>query len=121
MTKKKTTKTRNTQTSKKSEKQIQPANEVYLVGRITSITGEKKLPSGDLVSEFRIVVDRPGKAGYIDTIDIAAWKSTLRKRIQSLEPEYWVEIKGAVRRRFWQSASGLASRWQVEASEIRRL
>ena len=108
-------------TKKKKINDFQPINEVYLVGRVTSITGEKKLPSGDFVSEFRIVIDRPGKAGSIDTIDIAAWKSNLRKRIQTLQPEYWVEIKGAVRRRFWQSASGLASRWQVEASEIRRL
>lgn len=108
---------------KKSGKKIKfaPINEVYLVGRVTSKKKEKKLPSGDLVSEFRIVIDRPGKNGAIDTIDIAAWKASLRKRIESLEVDYWVEVKGAVRRRFWQSANGLASRWQVEASEIRRL
>lgn len=96
-------------------------NEVFLVGRVTSIAGEKKLPSGDVVSEFRIVVERPGRDKAIDTIDIAAWKSSLRKQITSFKPDIWVEIYGSVRRRFWQSAAGVASRWQVEASEIRRL
>lgn len=107
--------------SKKISNEFEPINEVYLVGRVTSKTGQKKLPSGDLVNEFRIVIDRPGKAGSIDTIDIAAWKSELRKRIDLLEIESWVEVKGSVRRRFWQSPKGLASRWQVEASQIRRL
>jgi single-stranded DNA-binding protein len=105
----------------KTSNPFTPINDVYLVGRITSITGEKKLPSGDLVSEFRIVVDRPGPNGSIDTIDIAAWSSKLRARIKNLKPETWVEIHGSVRRRFWQSSTGVASRWQVEASEIRRL
>ena len=100
---------------------ILPINEVYLVGRITSKSGEKKLPSGDLVSEFRMVIDRGKKAGAIDTIDVAAWKSSLRKRINSIEIDTWIEVKGSVRRRFWQSATGLASRWQVEATQITRL
>ena len=113
-------------TNRKIEKKsaaikIKPVNEVYLVGRITSKSGEKKLPSGDLVNEFRVVVDRPGKTGSIDTIDIAAWKQTLRRRVDSLEINSWVEVEGSVRRRFWQSPKGLASRWQVEATEIRRL
>jgi len=33
----------------------------------------------------------------------------------------WVEVKGSVRRRFWRAPTGLASRWQVEASEVVRL
>jgi single-strand DNA-binding protein len=106
---------------KEKNSEFEGVNEVFLVGRVTSIAGEKKLPSGDFVSEFRIVVDRPGKAGAIDTIDIAVWKSALRKRVATLKPEVWVEINGSVRRRFWQSAAGVASRWQVEASEIRKL
>ena len=106
---------------KKSKTVHIPINEVYLVGRITSKTGEKKLPSGDLVSEFRMVIDRGKKAGAIDTIDVAAWKASLRKRISAIEIDTWIEVKGSVRRRFWQSATGLASRWQVEATEITKL
>lgn len=104
----------------KSLKLPQALNEVHLRGRVTSISGSKKLPSGDQVSEFRIVINR-SRGAAIDTIDIAAWSAKLRKRITLLEVGQWVEVFGCVRRRFWQSKAGLASRWQVEASDIRRL
>lgn len=126
MEKVKIKKTVRMRSSKKIDKtlEIDGVNEVLLVGRVTSIAGEKKLPSGDIVSEFRVVVERPakaGKGGAIDTIDIAVWKSALRKKVSALKLDIWVEIKGSVRRRFWQSAAGVASRWQVEANEIRTL
>ena len=120
---KKKIKKKNTKKTGKS-REIEGVNEVFLIGRVTSIAGEKKMPSGDIVSEFRVVVERPGKTGKggaIDTVDIAVWKSALRKKVSSFKPDNWVEIKGSVRRRFWQSAAGIASRWQVEASEIRTL
>ena len=120
---KKKIKKKNTKKTGKS-REIEGVNEVFLIGRVTSIAGEKKMPSGDIVSEFRVVVERPGKTGKggaIDTVDIAVWKSALRKKVSSFKPDNWVEIKGSVRRRFWKSAAGIASRWQVEASEIRTL
>ena len=39
----------------------------------------------------------------------------------TLKPDEWIEVSGAVHRRFWRGASGLASRWQVEAAEISRI
>ena len=95
-------------------------NRVDLVGRISGKPAEKKLPSGDLVVEFRLVIDRDDRDG-VDTLDIAAWKSQLRRRALSLEPEDWVGIKGVLRRRFWKGASGVSSRWQVEARELERI
>ena len=77
------------------------------------------MPCGDRVNEFRVEIDRKGKG--IDTIDIAAWTSMLRKKISSLMVDDWVEISGSVRRRFWQSSSGVASRWQVEAAKIAKI
>jgi len=106
---------------KTNQNKIKGLNEVHLIGRITSIAGERKLPSGDKVSEFRLVVERAGRLGGVDTIDIAAWKSVLRGKITKLKLESYVEVHGSVRRRFWQSAAGVASRWQVEANDIRRI
>ncbi len=99
-------------------------NEVILVGRVSSAATEKELPSGDKVVEFRIVVDRRtvrGKKREVDTLDIASWSASARRSALSLKPDQWVEVSGAVRRRFWQAPSGLASRWQVEASSITKL
>ncbi len=110
-----------------------PVNEVYLVGRVTSLAIEKELPSGDKVVEFRVVIGRVKSTSStrspksrtvkkeVDSLDIAAWSSKTRKAALSLKVDTWVEIHGAVRRRFWQAPSGLASRWQVEASTVARL
>jgi single-strand DNA-binding protein len=106
---------------KESKSRSRAKNEVHLIGRVSSIIGERRLPSGDEVSEFRIVIDNGSKRAPIDTIDIAVWKSVLRRRIKSMEMNEWVDIKGSVRRRFWQGATGIASRWQVEAHEIKRI
>lgn len=101
-----------------------PRNEVSLEGRVSSLPVEKQLPSGDLVVEFRIVIDRKksrGKKREVDTLDIAVWLARPRKSARSLKIDDWVAVEGAVRRRFWKAPGGLASRWQVEASHLRRL
>ena len=101
-----------------------PRNEVFLEGRVSSEPQERELPSGDLVVEFRIVIDRLKQRGAkreVDTLDIAAWSARARKRAMTLAVDDWVSIDGAVRRRFWKAPTGLASRWQVEASQLRRL
>ena len=105
-------------------KDFLPVNEVRLVGRVTSLAIEKELPSGDKVVEFRVVIGR-GKIRNgkkeVDSLDIAAWSARARKAALSVKIDTWVEVKGSVRRRFWRAPTGLASRWQVEASEVVRL
>lgn len=101
-----------------------PRNEVFLQGRVTSEPIEKQLPSGDSVVEFRIVIDRPRSRSTkreVDTLDIAVWLAKPRRRALTLAPDDWVAIDGSVRRRFWRAPTGVASRWQVEASQLRRL
>ena len=95
-------------------------NEVLLRGRVSGEPYEKELPSGDCVVEFRVVIPRKSREG-VDTLDIAAWSSKTRRTGLTLKTEEWVEITGAIRRRFWQGPTGLASRWQVEASAISRI
>ena len=113
-----------TKKSKVENVELEPCNEVRLVGRVGSAGLEKQLPSGDKVVEFRIVVDRRGERGKkrtVDTLDIAAWSAGTRRSALTLKVDQWVEVNGAVRRRFWQAPSGLASRWQVEAHQISRI
>ena len=95
-------------------------NDVLLRGRVSSLAVEKELPSGDRVTEFRIVIARSNEVGF-DTIDISAWSSKLRRTASALKDDQWVEISGSINRRFWRGATGLASRWQIDASEITRL
>jgi single-strand DNA-binding protein len=107
--------------SKSQEKVVDHSrNTVLLRGRISALAGERTLPSGDKVSEFRLIVNRSAGDG-VDTLEVAAWKSVLRNRAAKLKPNDWVEVSGEIRRRFWRGAAGLASRWQIEASEIKVL
>ena len=104
--------------------EFEPVNEVFLVGRVTSLAVEKILPSGDKVVEFRVVIGRAKSRGSkkeVDSLDIAAWTSVARKAALAVKIDSWVQVSGAVRRRFWRAPTGLASRWQVEASEVVRL
>lgn len=108
----------------KAIEEFLPCNEVLLVGRVSAPAVCRELPSGDKVVEFRVIVERSNsrrKRREVDTLDIAAWSASARKSALSLKAECWVEVQGAVRRRFWQAPSGLASRWQVEALSITKL
>ena len=104
--------------------QIDHYNEVYLCGRVTSEGIETQLPSGDIACEFRIVVDREKSRGdkkEVDSIDVVVWSAGLRKKVRSLVEGDILQIEGAIRRRFWQGAHGVASRWQIEASTLEKV
>ena len=95
-------------------------NDLLLRGRISAAALEKELPSGDKLVEFRLIVSRERRDG-VDTLDIGAWSAKSRRMALSLKPDEWIEVSGAIHRRFWRGAGGLASRWQVEAVEISRI
>lgn len=95
-------------------------NSVQLIGRCSGPGTEKTLPSGDKVVEIRIIIGRDDRKGY-DTLDVALWSSLLRKRALSLKEDEWIEVSGALRRRFWKSGATAVSRWQVEGRELRRI
>jgi single-strand DNA-binding protein len=95
-------------------------NDLLLRGRVSAPATTKELPSGDKVVEFRLIVSRAEREG-VDTLDIAAWSAKMRKIALTLHGDEWIEVSGSIHRRFWQSPSGVASRWQIEAAEIVRL
>jgi len=111
--------------SKVSEKKIEDEldyslNDLMLRGRVSAQAIEKEFPSGDKVVEFRLIVSRLERGG-VDTLDIAAWSSKMRRSALTLKEGEWVEISGSIHRRFWSGPTGVASRWQVEAAEIARI
>ncbi len=95
-------------------------NDVLLRGRVSTTASIKELPSGDKVVEFRLIITREKREG-VDTLDIAAWSAKSRRFAMTLKADEWVEISGSIHRRFWKSANGVASRWQVEAIEMARI
>ena len=72
------------------------------MGRVAAAAQERELPSGDVVSTWRVVVDRPpptrtdrGRPVLVDTLDCAAWAAGVRRRCARLEPGDVVEVQGA--------------------------
>lgn len=104
---------------------VEHANEVHLVGRLAAEPVPRELPSGDVVVTFRLVVARErsrsaARSATVDTIDCAAWTKTAQRSLRAWDPGDIVEVRGALRRRFWQSPHGASSRSEVEVSTARR-
>ena len=95
-------------------------NNCLLRGRVSAPATDKELPSGEHVVEFRLIICRDKRDG-VDTLDIASWSAKNRRTALSFKGGEWIEVSGSVRRRFWQSPTGLASRWQIESESISRL
>ena len=111
---------------------MQTRNEVVLVGRLAAAAETRELPSGDSVSTWRLVMDRPaaaqrrpatngGRRVTIDTIDCAGWTAAVRRSAAGWEPGDTIEVEGSLRRRFWRGPSGATSRCEVEVVRARRL
>jgi len=102
-------------------------NEVMVCGRISGLAEARELPSGDTVVQLRLVVPRSGpraRAGgggaTVDTIDVVCWTKALQRKAVRLKPSDLVTVRGALRRRFWRSPGGPASRYEVEATVLDR-
>ena len=102
-------------------------NQVIVGGRVSGTPEQRELPSGDTVVQLRLVVSRPvsrqaaGRGGAtVDTIDVACWTKALQRKAVRLKSGDLVTVRGALRRRFWRSPAGPASRYEVEASALDR-
>lgn len=109
-------------------------NEVALRGRLSAPPEARTLPSGDEVVVFRLVVDRPStvrgrtsargqssgrRAPTVDTFDCAVWRAAHRRAAGGWAAGDVIELTGALRRRFWRTAGGAASRHEVEVTTVR--
>ncbi|MFT4298590.1 MAG: single-stranded DNA-binding protein [Aeromicrobium sp.] len=89
-------------------------NEVRLRGRVSSGPESRTLPSGDQVVSLRIVVPRSTAVrrrskAPVDTFELAAWTSALRRKVNRLKPGDIIEITGELRRRFSRGTGGARS------------
>lgn len=106
---------------------VASVNEVIVGGRISGSPEARELPSGDTVVTLRLVVPRSssrvragGGGATVDTIDVACWTKALQRKAVRLKSGDLVTVRGALRRRFWRSPGGPASRYEVEASGLDR-
>lgn len=89
------------------------------MGRVSVDPEERVLPSGDRLWTFRVVVPRPAVAegrSRVDALDCAVWGGRVRRSVAGWRAGDLVEVTGAVRRRFYRTGAGAASRCEVEVS-----
>ena len=103
-------------------------NDVHLVGRVSAEPVRRELPSGDVLVTVRVVGPRPPaarpvegrRAASIDTIDVACFSGPTRRSAGTIQVDDIVEVWGALRRRFFRSGAAVQSRYEVEASRLKR-
>ena len=113
---------RGSQTEGRTPARVADRNEVTLAGRGSADPEEKQLPSGDTVWVFRLVVRRPEGAGSrqsVDTVDCSAWTPRVQRSVAGWRAGDHVEVRGAVRRRFFRIGAGAQSRVEVEVASGR--
>ena len=97
-------------------------NEVRLVGRLSRDPEVRVFPSGDQMWTFRVVVPRaPGgrTKQSVDVLDCAVWGGRVRASVASWSADDVVEVAGPLRKRFFSSGAGPASRVEVEVTSGR--
>lgn len=98
-------------------------NEVWLVGRLAGKAKEREMPSGMMLVSFRVVVrrDNAGHGPNFDALECIAWEGRVQRVIRDWLAGDLVEVRGALRRRFWRAVTGSASRCEIEVGVARRL
>lgn len=95
-------------------------NNCMLEGRLSAPPEERTLPSGDVIVTFRVIVDRDREPG-VDTIDCRVSTATLRRRALLLPERALLHVEGRLHRRFFRTASGTASRCELNVLTLRRI
>ena len=100
------------------------SNSVELIGRLGKVTTERDLPSGDRITAFSVIVDRPEREVVgrtkIDTIPCQTFRVSVATKVTCWEPGTEVVAHGVLRRRFWRTPSGLGSAIEVEVRSLKR-
>lgn len=108
----------------------EPRNDVVLVGRVSGAPQDRQLPSGDVLTTWRVVVSRPPprrpapegvRLPTSDTLWCVGWAAKVRRVAATLSAGDVVEVTGGLRQRYWRAGAVLVGRTEVEVFTLRRL
>jgi len=94
-------------------------NIVVLAGRLSDAPEEKPMPSGDVVTRFRLHVPETGRR--VLPLPVSAWDRAARKGCQGLSKGDVVLVRGHLVRRFFRDGGGGRSVTEVVATEVKRI
>ena len=97
-------------------------NEVALRGRVSGDPQVRELPSGSTLVAFRVVLTRErtpmtaASKAVSDWVECSAWGARVRKQASGWHDGDQVEVRGALRRRYYRA--GDQSRTSVEVEML---
>lgn len=95
-------------------------NRVFLHGRLANLAVDRELPSGDVMTTFRLIVDRrTADRGRVDSLECTSTVARVRRSLAKTAPGDWLEVSGSLHRRFWRGPSGVNSRYAVQVATVR--
>ena len=95
-------------------------NVVVLAGTVSAEPVQRRMPSGDEVTELRLSVPEAGKR--LLPLPIAAWHATVGARVlDDIAKGDRLLVHGQLVRRFYRSGAGARSLTEVVASGIKKL
>jgi len=95
-------------------------NVVVLAGTVAADPVERRMPSGDAVTELRLSVPETGKR--LLPLPVAVWHDALGKgAVRSIAKGDDVLVYGQLARRFYRSGAGARSLTEVVATGIKKL
>lgn len=95
-------------------------NVVVLAGTVAADPVERKLPSGDAVTELRLSVPEAGRR--LLPLPVAVWHKTVGKRVATdIGKGDDVLVYGQLARRFYRSGAGARGLTEVVATGIKKL
>ena len=95
-------------------------NEVVLRGRISGDPQSRDLPSGSVLVAFRLVLARERTAmtassrQVSDWVECSAWSAGMRRRAEGWGDGDHVEVRGALRRRYFRVGDQSRTSLEVE-------
>lgn len=98
---------------------VEEINRVEITGRVSGDPTSRVMPSGDELVSLRVVVTRGGSS-RVDTIDCACWSAASRRAAARFVDGDRVRVEGSLRRRFFRTPAGAASRDEVEVGRLVR-
>jgi single-strand DNA-binding protein len=98
---------------------VEHVNEIVLVGKLSGEPEWRPLPEGRQVAVWRLTVEHQGARSPqdgIDTIRCVAYEPVVQEGVRGWRHGDLVEVRGALRHRFWRAADGPRGLYEVEAA-----